>query len=59
MLKIKNPLDNLKKQKYALSSTDVSNKASINLHKKMGFKEIGILKGLHYEKDKVFFTYKL
>ncbi|MBS3111727.1 GNAT family N-acetyltransferase [Candidatus Woesearchaeota archaeon] len=29
-----------KKQKYALSSTVVSNKASISLHKNIGFKEI-------------------
>ena len=48
-----------KKQKYALSSTDVSNKASISLHKKIGFKEIGKLKKLHYGKDEDFFAYKL
>jgi len=48
-----------KKQMYALSSTDVSNKASIILHKKAGFKEIGKLKKLHYGKDEVFFAYKL
>ncbi len=47
------------KQKYTLSSTDVSNKASINLHKKSGFKEIGILKNLHYGKDEVFFAHRL
>ena len=48
-----------KKQRFALSSTDASNKASINLHKKAGFKEIGRLKKLHYGKDEVFFAYKL
>ncbi len=48
-----------KKQKYALSSTDVSNRASIGLHKKAGFKEIGRLKGLHFGKDEVFFACKL
>lgn len=47
------------KQKYALSSTNITNKISINLHKSIGFKEIGTLKGLHYGKDEVFFAYKL
>lgn len=48
-----------KKQRYALSSTDITNKASINLHKKVGFREIGRLKGLHYGKNEIFFAYKL
>ena len=48
-----------KKQKYALSSTRITNKASINLHLKAGFKKIGRLKGLHYGKDEIFFAYKL
>src|SRR3989338_376332 len=34
------------RQTYALSSTDISNTASVSLHKKVGFKEIGRLKGL-------------
>jgi ribosomal protein S18 acetylase RimI-like enzyme len=48
-----------KKQPYALSSTDVTNEASIALHKKAGFIELGIVKKLHYGKDEVFFGYKL
>jgi len=48
-----------KKQKYALSSTEVNNKASIKMHLKFGFKKIGTLKGLHYGTDEAFFAYKL
>ena len=48
-----------KKQKYALSSTDVTNIQSINLHINYGFKELGRIKGLHYGKDEIFFGYKL
>jgi len=48
-----------KKQKYALSSTDVSNKTSINMHVTCGFKEIGRMKKLHYGKDEIFFAYDL
>lgn len=48
-----------KKQKYALSSTDARNKASISLHKKAGFMQIGRLRGLHYGKDEIFFAYEL
>jgi len=48
-----------KKQKYTLSSTDVTNKASIKLHLSVGFKEIGRMKNLHYGKDEIFFGYKL
>ena len=48
-----------KKQKYALSSTDVTNKISINLHLNYGFKELGRIKGLHYGKDEIFFGYKI
>lgn len=46
-------------QKYALSSTRVKNKASIGMHLKCGFKEIGRLKGLHYGEDEIFFAYLL
>ena len=48
-----------KRQKYALSSTDTSNKISRKMHLKLGFREIGRLKGLHYGKDEIFFAYKL
>ena len=48
-----------KKQKYTLSSTDITNKASIKMHKKCGFKEVGRIKRLHYGKDEIFFAYKL
>lgn len=48
-----------KKQRLVLSSTDVSNTASIKLHLKMGFKKIGKLKGLHFGKDEVFFGYRV
>ena len=48
-----------KRQKYALSSTDVKNKKSIALHKKLGFIELGRIKKLHYGIDEIFFGYKL
>lgn len=48
-----------KKQKYALSSTDITNKASIKLHKKAGFKNLGIIKELHFGKDEIMFGYNL
>lgn len=48
-----------KKQKYALSSTDVTNKVSIRLHKKFGFRELGRIKHLHFGKDEIIFGYKL
>jgi ribosomal protein S18 acetylase RimI-like enzyme len=48
-----------KKQKYVLSSTDVTNKASIKLHSKLGFEKIGKIKALHYGKDEIFFGYKI
>ncbi|NOZ80768.1 MAG: GNAT family N-acetyltransferase [DPANN group archaeon] len=47
------------KQRYCLSSTQVSNRASIRLHQESGFKEMGILKGLHYGQDEMFFGYRL
>ncbi len=47
------------KQKYALSSTDQTNKASIKMHLKLGFKKIGRIKGLHYGKDEIIFGYRL
>ena len=48
-----------KKQRYALSSTDVTNKSSIKMHLNFGFKKAGILKRLHYGKDEIFFAYRL
>lgn len=48
-----------KKQRLVLSSTDVTNKASINLHMKAGFEKIGLIKGLHFGTDEVMFGYKL
>lgn len=48
-----------KNQKYALSSTKITNKTSISMHLKCGFKEIGRLKGLHYGEDEIFFAYNL
>tara|TARA_Y100000310_G_scaffold333858_1_gene412289 strand:+ start:687 stop:1139 length:453 start_codon:yes stop_codon:yes gene_type:complete len=43
----------------ALSSTHKTNVASQKMHKSFGFKEIGILKELHYGKDEIFYAYKL
>jgi|SRR3989344_5020952 len=48
-----------KKQKYCLSSTHVTNKVSIKMHLSFGFEKIGILKGLHYGMDEIFFGYDL
>ena len=48
-----------RKQPYAYSSTDVTNKASIKMHLGFGFKKVGIIKKLHYGKDEIFFGYKL
>lgn len=48
-----------KKQKYALSSTDVNNTASQALHKKAGFKDLGVLKQLHFGRDELFFGFDL
>ncbi len=47
------------KNKIALSSTHKSNKISQNMHLKFGFKEIGILKALHYGEDEIFYAYDL
>ena len=47
------------KQKYALSSTDVSNTISLAMHRSFGFKEIGRIKALHYGKDEIIFGYDL
>ena len=52
-------LEQPKKQPYALSSTDVKNYASIELHKKVGFVELGRIKKLHYGRDEIFWGYKL
>lgn len=48
-----------KKQKYALSSTSVTNEASINMHLKFGFKNLGTIKELHFGEDEIFFGYDL
>lgn len=48
-----------KKQPYALSSTDVTNEASIAMHTTFGFEHLGTIKNLHYGKDELFFGYKL
>ena len=48
-----------KKQPLVLSSTDSANIASIMLHNKCGFTEIGRLGGLHYGKDEIFFARKI
>ena len=48
-----------KKQKYALSSTDVTNIPSIKLHLNYGFEKLGRIKELHYGKDEIIFGYKL
>ncbi len=48
-----------KKQRYALSSTDVTNTSSIALHEKCGFTNLGIIKSLHYGKDEIFFGFDL
>ncbi|MBI2444873.1 GNAT family N-acetyltransferase [Candidatus Micrarchaeota archaeon] len=47
------------KQRLALSSTKAKNKASIRLHQKAGFKKIGMLKGLHFGEDEIFFAHRL
>ncbi len=46
-------------QPYALSSTSVDNAASISVHRKMGFEECGIMKGLHYGKDEILFRLRV
>ncbi len=48
-----------KKQPYCLSSTKISNKASIRLHLGFGFRKLGTLKKLHYGQDEIFFGYKM
>ncbi len=48
-----------KKQKYALSSANESNIRSIKMHLKFGFVKLGTIKKLHYDKDEIFFGYKL
>ena len=47
------------KQKYVLSSTDVTNIASIKMHLKIGFEKLGKIKRIHYGKDEIFFGYAL
>ena len=39
-----------KHQKYAFRSTNLENVFSIKFHKKLGFEECGIIKGLHFWK---------
>ena len=43
----------------ALSSTHKTNVASQKMHKRFGFKKIGVLKELHYGEDEIFYSYKL
>lgn len=47
------------RQRYALSSTTITNRASIAMHHKAGFERMGTLKGLHYGTDEMFFRYRL
>ncbi|NQU98075.1 GNAT family N-acetyltransferase [Candidatus Woesearchaeota archaeon] len=47
------------KQRFALSSTDVTNDASIKMHIKFGFKKLGVVKKLHFGKDEIIFGYDL
>jgi|TARA_B100002003_G_C13891895_1_gene434879 ribosomal protein S18 acetylase RimI-like enzyme len=43
---------------FALSSTHTTNKISQKMHLGFGFKEIGILKGLHFgREDEIFYAY--
>ena len=48
-----------KKQRFCLSSTTVSNKASIKMHKSLGFIKLGVIKKLHYGEDEIIFGYGL
>ena len=43
----------------ALSSTHKTNITSQRMHIRFGFKEIGVLEGLHYGEDEIFYAYKL
>ncbi len=47
------------KNRIALSSTHKKNIASQKMHINFGFKKIGILKGLHYGEDEIFYSYDL
>ena len=51
--------EQIDKQKLVLSSTDVTNEASIKMHEKAGFENLGTIKKLHFGKDEIFFGYKL
>ncbi|KCZ71474.1 acetyltransferase [Candidatus Methanoperedens nitroreducens] len=46
-------------QDYAITSTRINNKASISISKRMGFEECGVIKGLHFGIDEVFFRIKV
>jgi L-amino acid N-acyltransferase YncA len=47
------------RNKIALSSANKPNVVSQKMHIKFGFKKIGVLKGLHYGKDEIYYSYKL
>ena len=47
------------RNKIALSSTHKTNIISQKMHINFGFKEIGILKKLHYGQDEIFYSYTL
>jgi len=47
------------KHNIALSSTTVNNIVSQKLHENFGFEKIGILKGLHYGTDEIFYSFDL
>lgn len=47
------------KNRIALSSTTVDNIASKKMHESYGFKKIGVLQGLHYGINEIFYAYDL
>jgi ribosomal protein S18 acetylase RimI-like enzyme len=47
------------KNSIALSSTNMSNTISQKMHESFGFRTIGVLKGLHYGEDEVFYAFDL
>ncbi|MFA4887347.1 MAG: GNAT family N-acetyltransferase [Candidatus Nanoarchaeia archaeon] len=47
------------KQRFVLSSTKCSNLVSIRMHLDFGFKQMGVLKKLHYGEDEIIFAYPL
>jgi L-amino acid N-acyltransferase YncA len=47
------------RNKFALSSTHRTNVRSQKMHLSFGFKKMGVLKGLHYGEDEIFYSYDL